>query len=195
MPTPLTHGFVALAAGKTFVWRKMPLRFWTLAALCSVLPDLDTLGLRLGIPYGHVFGHRGFFHSLPFALVLSLVVVAAAFAGVRVFTRRWWSLWAFFFLISASHGLLDAMTNGGMGVALFAPLDNTRYFLPFRPIRVSPIGMRYFLSRWGMVVVASELLCVWLPMAVLLVSVRGSRALASARRKRRPAGGENAVAD
>ena len=195
MPTPLTHGFVALAAGKTFAWRKMPLRFWALAALCSVLPDLDTLGLRLGIPYGHVFGHRGFFHSLPFALVLSLVVVTAAFARVRVFTRRWWGLWAFFFLISASHGLLDAMTTGGMGVALFAPLDNTRYFLPFRPIQVSPIGMRYFFSRWGMVVVASELLCVWLPMAVLLVSVRGFRALASARRKRRPAGGENAAAD
>ena len=195
MPTPLTHGFVALTAGKTFVWRKMPLRFWALAALCSVLPDLDTLAFRLGIPYGHVFGHRGFFHSLPFALVLSLVVVAAAFAAVRAFTRRWWGLWAFFFLISASHGLLDAMTNGGLGVALFAPFDNTRYFLPFRPIQVSPIGMRYFFSRWGMVVVASELLCVWLPMAVLLVSVRGFRALASARRKRRPAGGENAAAD
>ena len=100
MPTPLTHGFVAIAAGKTFIWRKMPLRFFVLAGVCSALPDLDTMGLRFGVPYEHALGHRGFFHSLPFAALLSVIVVTAAFTTIKVFSRRWWGLCAFFFLTS-----------------------------------------------------------------------------------------------
>lgn len=183
MPTPLTHAFVAIAAGKTFIWRKMPLRFFALAALCSALPDLDTLGLRFGIPYAHALGHRGFFHSLPFALLLSVIVVTAAFTKVRVLSRRWWALCVFFILVTGSHGVLDAMTNGGLGIALFAPFDNTRYFLPFRPIQVSPIGLRYFISPWGLAVIKSELICIWGPMTALLLIVRGFRALVSLKLK------------
>jgi inner membrane protein len=56
-----------------------------------------------------------------------------------------------------SHGLLDAMTTGGLGAALLWPLDDTRYFLPLRPIPVAPIGAG-MLSRRGLYVVAVELL-------------------------------------
>jgi inner membrane protein len=63
----------------------------------------------------------------------------------------------------ASHGLLDALTDGGLGVALFAPIHGTRYFFPFQPIRVSPIGDRRFFSERGAEVVGSELAWVWLP--------------------------------
>ena len=68
----------------------------------------------------------------------------------------------YFFLATVSHGLLDALTNGGLGVAFFSPFDTTRYFFPFRPIQVSPIGAHFFSAR-GISVVQSELLWVWLP--------------------------------
>jgi inner membrane protein len=81
------------------------------------------------------------------------------------------ALWTYFFLATASHGLLDAMTDGGLGVACFSPFDNNRYFLPWRPIRVSPIGIGRFFSPRGLEVVRSELLWIWLPAALLVLSV------------------------
>ena len=44
----------------------------------------------------------------------------------------------------ASHGVLDALTDGGPGVAFLAPFDDTRYFFPWRPIRVSPLWRGFF---------------------------------------------------
>ena len=67
----------------------------------------------------------------------------------------------------ASHGLLDALTNGGLGVAFLSPLSNQRYFLPWRPIAVSPLDVALFCSAWGLRALRSEALCVWLPCALL----------------------------
>jgi inner membrane protein len=53
--------------------------------------------------------------------------------------------------------VLDAMTNGGLGVAFFAPFDTTRYFFPWRPITVSPIGVGSFFTHRGALVVLSEI--------------------------------------
>jgi len=92
-------------------------------------------------------------------------------------------LWAYFFLATASHGLLDAMTDGGLGVAFFAPFENRRYFLPWRPIQVSPIGIGRFFSERGVAIFQSELLWIWLPAAVLAVSawiLRRPRSVADA---------------
>ena len=69
-----------------------------------------------------------------------------------------------------AHGVLDALTDGGLGVALLATIKDTRYFFPFRPIRVSPIGIRQFFSPRGAEVIGSELTWVWLP-AVLLAAI------------------------
>jgi len=79
-------------------------------------------------------------------------------------------MWTYFFLATASHGLLDAMTDGGLGVAFFAPFDNHRYFLPWTPIRVSPLGIGRFFTSRGFAVLQSELLWIWVPSAVLLAS-------------------------
>lgn len=81
------------------------------------------------------------------------------------------SMWSYLFLVTASHGLLDALTDGGLGVAFFAPFDNHRYFLPWRPIRVSPIAMGRFFSGRGLAVLQSELLWIWLPSMLLDVLV------------------------
>ena len=59
------------------------------------------------------------------------------------------------------------MTAGGSGVALLAPFDATRYYLPWRPIPVSPMGFRFF-SAYGLDVFEHELVLIWLPAVVLL---------------------------
>jgi hypothetical protein len=41
------------------------------------------------------------------------------------------------------------MTDGGLGAAFFAPFDNKRYFLPWRPIQVSPISVHRFFTPRG----------------------------------------------
>jgi membrane-bound metal-dependent hydrolase YbcI (DUF457 family) len=58
--------------------------------------------------------------------------------------------------VLASHPLLDALTDGGLGCALFWPFDSTRYFAPWSPIPVAPIGARYFSPR-GLSVALTEM--------------------------------------
>jgi len=36
-----------------------------------------------------------------------------------------------------SHDLLDALTDGGLGIGLFSPLTWRRYFFPIRPLPVA----------------------------------------------------------
>src|SRR5262249_59805525 len=79
-------------------------------------------------------------------------------------------LFSYFFAVTTSHGILDAMTDGGLGIAFFAPFDDTRYFLPFRPIKVSPIGLSFFSAR-GLDVIRSEFLWVCLPPAIIVGAV------------------------
>jgi inner membrane protein len=172
MPTFVTHSVVGLAGGYAFAARRLPTRFWVLSAVCPLLPDFDVAAFAVGIPYEHVFGHRGFFHSLTAALLLGVFVTLVFFRQEKIFSKRWWQLTVYFFLISATHGLLDAMTSGGLGIALFAPFDNTRYFLPWTPIEVSPIGISRFFSAWGLRVMVSEFLLVWLPSMALVLVVK-----------------------
>ena len=66
-----------------------------------------------------------------------------------------------------SHGLLDAITNGGRGVAFLAPFSEQRYHFPVRPIEVSPLGVREFFTERGVTIMANELVWVWLPAALI----------------------------
>lgn len=155
MPTIFTHPAVAIALRP---------RHLLAASLLTILPDVDVVAFRLGIPYGSTFGHRGFTHSLLFAAVAAAIATVALRADRRTF--------ALFFICAASHGLLDAMTDGGRGIAFFSPFSNHRYFLPWRPIRVSPIGGIDIRVLW------SEVRWVWLPaMAVAAIgAIRRRRA-------------------
>jgi len=171
MSSAFTHGFVALSFGKLFFPERMPARFWVLSLICTLLPDVDVIGFFLGVRYGDKLGHRGFSHSLLFALLIAVLVTIAAFPAVRRFSKQWWALTGYFFLLTASHSVLDAMTNGGYGIAFFSPFSSTRFFLPWRPLEVAPIGVRGFFSRWGWDVLMSEALYIWLPVTLLLVIV------------------------
>jgi inner membrane protein len=133
---------------------------------CSVIPDLDVISFVVGIRYNTMLGHRGLSHSLPFAAVLSAVLT---FTLLRHRPEESGIIFAFLFVSTLSHGLLDMLTNGGLGVALFAPVTNKRYFFPWRPIEVSPIEIRRFFSVWGMRILASECQWVWLPAAAVFL--------------------------
>ena len=169
MASVFSHAVAALGIGACFYNPRIPKRVWAIGALCSVVPDLDVIGFEYGVPYGDFWGHRGFTHSLVFAALLAGVVLLAAFPhGLPSIGR--FSLWLYFFLATASHGFLDAMTDGGLGVAFFSPFDNRRYFLPWTPIRVSPIGVTRFFTARGLAVLQSELLWIWLPAGLLAIS-------------------------
>lgn len=168
MPSIFSHAIFATAVGKAFTRKRVPVCFWVLTALCSILPDADVLGFAFGVRYGSLFGHRGITHSIAFAVVVGVVVGIFAFRGTRVGLSTS-ALIIYFTLVTLSHPLLDMMTDGGSGVALFAPFTAERYFLPWRPIRVSPIGMRFFSER-GLETLESEIVWVWLPALVLLLA-------------------------
>jgi inner membrane protein len=170
MASAFSHAVAALGIGVCFYRPDTAKRVWVVGAACSVIPDLDVIGFRFGIHYGDFWGHRGFTHSLLFAALLASVVMLAAFRRVSPGLDRL-RMWIYFFLATASHGLLDAMTDGGLGVAFFSPFDNHRYFLPWRPIRVSPIGTGRFFTHRGLEVLQSELLWIWLPAALLALSI------------------------
>jgi len=169
MASVFSHAVAALGIGACFYRPEIPKRVWVVGAVCSVIPDADVIGFHFGVRYGDFWGHRGFTHSLLFAAILASLVGLLSFRrGLPSMSRL--TLWLYFFLATASHGLLDAMTDGGLGVAFFAPFDNHRYFLPWRPIRVSPIGISQFFTHRGFAVLQSELLWIWLPSALLIAA-------------------------
>jgi len=169
MPTIFTHAVSGLAVGQWDRSADCPRGFWVWTAVCAMLPDADVVAFAFGVPYQSLFGHRGLTHSLAFAAVVGAV---AAWAWGREGRSRW-PLFLHFFLVTASHGVLDALTDGGRGIAFFAPVDATRYFFPWTPVHVSPIGGAFFTARdvdgtpyWARVV-GSEVRWVWIPSAIV----------------------------
>jgi inner membrane protein len=171
MASLFTHAAVGIALGEAAP-RKLRQRpvFWAVAVLCSILPDFDVIGFRLGVPYGDLWGHRGITHSLLFA-----AVAAAGFAvALEDKADERWRLAGLLFLIVVSHGVLDALTNGGLGVAFFSPFETHRYFFPWRPIWVSPIGVPALFSSRALRVIQHET-WVWGPALALAVIVWAAR--------------------
>lgn len=79
------------------------------------------------------------------------------------------SIFTVLFLSGVSHSILDALTNGGLGVAFFFPLENGRYFFPWTPIEISPVGIKNFFTARGLEVIKNELF--WLGMMAILIKV------------------------
>ena len=112
----------------------------------SLVPDLDVIAFRFGIPYAAPFGHRGATHSIAFALAMGV--------AAWLLTRSWKSTFALAVVV-LSHPLLDMLTDGGLGAALFFPVTSERFFFPWTPLPVAPIGMG-MVSAKGIYVLAVE---------------------------------------
>ena len=199
MPSIITHAAVPLALWCAADRGRIPAWLLAAGVVAAMLPDADVLAFALRIPYADAFGHRGASHSLLFASVLAaLAAVWAFFGSGRPWSaphssgsRRPWSAVSrqprlaptqrgptlastvqaavFVFICAASHPLLDAMTSGGLGVALAWPWSEQRFFAPWRPIRVSPFAPQFFSAR-GIATLLSELRWVWLPLAGAVVA-------------------------
>src|SRR4051794_19701709 len=124
------HVAVGLAAGRLFDGRA---RSMAILSVVSMLPDADVVAFALHVPYGAPFGHRGASHSVAAAALIALGTAVLLGHGAR---SSWPRAATFAFAVAASHGLLDALTDGGRGVALLWPLSERRFFAPFRPIPV-----------------------------------------------------------
>ena len=177
MPSVFSHAVVGSALVACGLRRPRALLI-ALGAALAVLPDLDVVGLAVGWGLDHPMGHRGLSHSLLAAVVTA--GVAAVAVRPRAGERRAW-LWFVLVLAAASHGALDALTNGGRGVAFFAPFSEARYHFPARPIEVSPIGVREFFTARGLEVLENELRWLWLPSALALAIAWGVRRLSDPR--------------
>jgi inner membrane protein len=176
MPTVFTHPAIPLAIGLGLGKDVIPTPLLISGIAVSVLPDLDVLAFRYGILYTSNFGHRGFSHSLLFALILALLG-ACAFRYFQTSFRR---AFLFLFLAAVSHGILDAFTNGGLGIAFLWPLSTERFFAPMQVIQVSPIGISRFLSLRGVSVLISEIIWVWIPCLMIgfgLYAMKGKLAV------------------
>jgi inner membrane protein len=167
-PQRIEPATAAPAAPRSLMRLEIP-RWWLLGAVAGVLPDADVIGFSFGVNYVDFWGHRGFTHSLVFAAIVAAVFTFLAFPRDRWRINRA-STFTYLFLAGASHGLLDMLTNGGLGVALFAPFNNERLFFPWQPIQVSPIGVGSFFTAEGLAVIRSELVWIVLP-SVLFATV------------------------
>lgn len=166
MASIITHPAVPIALGLALGSQRISWRLFYAGIICSIIPDLDVLTFRFGIAYASPYGHRGITHSIIFAILTGIV---CALLAKRLNTT---ALKAFLFTAFAtvSHGLLDALTTGGLGVEFFWPFNNDRYFFPWQVIQVSPLGLESFWTERGWLVVKSELLIVWLP-CLLFVTI------------------------
>ncbi len=172
MPTIITHAVVGFAGAGTIDIRKNGVKICILSILCAIAPDADVITFKLGISYSDFLGHRGFFHSIFAGICLGFLVTTVFFRSRRLFSREWWLLSLYFSLITCSHGILDAFTNGGLGIALLAPFDNTRYFFWTTPIEVVSLNPAKFFSAYGVRILSSEILLIWLPAAALVVVIK-----------------------
>lgn len=163
------HVLTSVAIGSSFPKNIQDWKFWLLGMFCSIIPDADVISFKLGIAYQDFWGHRGFTHSFLFAFILG-VFITVLFYRKNLISRKGIMYIMFFTLCTASHSILDAMTTGGLGVAFFSPFDNSRYFFPWRPIKVSPIGVSNFFSEWGKRVLVSELIWIGIPSLVYIYS-------------------------
>ena len=180
MPTIFSHGVAAAALLTAFPERAVPRRLLTLGIACAIAPDIDVIAIPFGARSGDLLGHRGFTHSLLFAAVLASAGLAGAVRAWPAVVHRG-VVWTYLFLAAASHGLLDALTSRhGLGIPFFWPVDATRYFLPFTPVAMSPLGTHFFSER-GLSVLLNEIWWIWIPSLVFAVVVLSLRQLAARR--------------
>ncbi len=174
MASLFSHGISAVAITKlseAVSGHRFSRKFYWAAALSAIIPDADILSFEFGISYSHWLGHRGLTHSFFFAALWSVLVLFLFFR--KESKDKPFLYFTVLFAVTASHGVLDAMTTGGRGIGFFIPFVNERYFLPWRFIQVSPLSAGAFFSEWGIKVLKSEAVFVMLPsiLTILLCSI------------------------
>ena len=105
-------------------------------------------------------------HSLLFAALISWIVTRFEFPSVSRYSKTWWRLFFILTVGTASHGFLDAITDGGLGVGFLLPFSTDRFFFPVRPLVVSSIGLASILDSSMIKVFVSEIIYIWIPLSI-----------------------------
>jgi len=134
MPSPVAHALAGLtlasALAPSRAWRRLAI----VSAVAAMLPDVDAV-TRLTGSHDVAFlgGHRGFTHSIAFAVLAG--GVALVLPRARGSSR--WLAFATIALATLSHGVLDAFSwfERGWGVALLSPFTDRRFLAPWQPVR------------------------------------------------------------
>lgn len=166
MASVFGHVVSAIGIGSVFPRKEMTAKVFLIGAISASMPDLDVISWYLDVYGMDMLEHRGLTHSLPFALLWSVLLVFGFHKQSEVKTK----LWFYYFLCTASHGLIDGCTTGGDGIAYFAPFSSFRTHLPFEVIQVSPLGVKRFFSEWGLKVIKSELIWIGIPSLCLMIA-------------------------
>ena len=155
MPSSIAHGLTAAAIGVALLPQKAPRRVWIAGVLSATLLDIDAIGRpfqRGDIAW--LGGHRAFTHSLVFAMLLG--ITAAWTISSRAETPRHRIRVALFLILAtAAHGILDAFTTYGAGIAFFSPFLHERYRAAWRPLAN----------------LKTEITWIWLPALALLAAM------------------------
>ncbi len=171
MPTVFSHIVFPVAAAVALGRARVPTSMLLAGMLATVVPDFDGIAFKLGIPYGGMWGHRGYTHTLGFALVMGLFGLLLA--------RRWqlpkWKAYLWIALCTFSHPVADTLTNGGIAIPLYWPIIETRFFSPWTLVEVSPIAPQRFFTERGAVVIWSEIKVLWMPLMAVAMACFGWR--------------------
>ena len=163
MPSCISHAVVGACAGAAVSNGTAPRRLMLYSVIAAVLPDVDVVFFAFNLPRDSLFSHRGICHSILFAALAGLLLAWLFWRRERISSGAKWFFSGYFFVVVLLHGVLDACTNGGEGVAFFAPFFNQRMFFHFTPIEVSPVNPLVFLHGPGAEILANELVWVWMP--------------------------------
>jgi inner membrane protein len=121
----LTHIVLGAAVGEATLGRREGNRAMLWGAIAGSLPDFDVAFTWLFNPVDGLFVHRGFSHSIFFAVLISpaLGYIIKKLYGENKHTGIWpWTLLSFMAIMS--HNLIDCFNT--YGTELLAPFSNER---------------------------------------------------------------------
>lgn len=146
----LTQIVLGAAVGEAVAGRKIGAKAALLGAIGGTIPDLDVFLRFFYDPLDGALVHRGFSHSLLFAILAGFILmfVSLSLSKKEYAARMWFWLW---FLSIVTHPLLDIFTN--YGTQFFWPFDwrltfNTvfvidpLYTIPFMVLLIGALFMK-----------------------------------------------------
>jgi inner membrane protein len=177
----ITQIVLGAAMGEAAAGRKMGIKAALWGAFAGTVPDLDVFARALAHPIDGALIHRGFSHSIAFAIIASPIFGWLLF---RLYKRKYelkkW-IWLFFLAI-ITHPMLDIFTN--YGTQLFWPFDvrltfnsvfviDPLYTLPFLLCLIIAVSLKRekkWRRRWNNVgIIYSSMYLVWCVAVKLVV--------------------------
>ena len=171
MPLPVAHGLIGASVVAALLpsSRSRIAKPLLIGAFLGISPDFDYALNWLRISGGG--WHHGFTHSIPFALVLGLVMIVLS---------RDWKARSFIVFSSAyaSHTLLDYLITESQGVALWWPFTDHRYKLRLpNPINYSLSDASLWETTMDIIKLGLTELLIFCPVLLGVVLIRRTVAM------------------